>query len=112
MLGGLGNLAGMLKQAKEMKGRMEQIQAELAVRRHTAEAGGGAVTATVDGKGTLVDVKIRPEATRDVELLEDLIKAAVGAAVSKAHQEMKDEMARLTGGLNIPGLSQMLGGGP
>jgi hypothetical protein len=111
MLGGLGNLAGMLKQAKEMKGRMEQIQSELAARRHSAEAGGGAVSAVVDGKGTLVDVKIKPEATGDVELLEDLIKAAVGAAVDKAHQEMKEEMAKLTGGMNIPGLSDMFGGG-
>ncbi len=111
MLGGLGNLAGMLKQAKEMKGRMEQIQSELAARRHSAEAGGGAVSAVVDGKGTLVDVKIKPEATGDVELLEDLIKAAVGAAVDKAHKEMKDDMAKLTGGMNIPGLSEMLGGG-
>ena len=111
MLGGLGNIAGMLKQAKEMKGRMEQIQSELAARRHSAEAGGGAVSAVVDGKGTLVDVKIKPEATSDVELLEDLIKAAVGAAVDKAHNEMKDEMAKLTGGMNIPGLSEMLGGG-
>ena len=111
MLGGLGNLAGMLKQAKEMKARMEQVQAQLAAQRYTSEAGGGAVRATVDGRGALVDVKIKPEATGDVELLEDLVKAAVGAAVTRAHEEMRQEMARLTGGLNIPGLSEMLEGG-
>ena len=71
MLGGLGNLATVLKQAREMKGRMEQIQAELAARRYTSEAGGGAVSATVDGKGTLMDVKIQPQAAGDVELLEE-----------------------------------------
>ena len=109
MLGGLGNLAGMLKQAKEMKGRMEQMQAELAAARHTADAGGGAVTATVDGKGTLVDIKIQPEAARDVELLEDLIKSAVGAAARKAHETMKAEMSKLTGGIDLPGLTDALG---
>ena len=110
MLGGLGDLAGMFKQAKEMKGRMEELQAELKDRRHTAEAGAGAVTATVDGRGALVDIKIRPEATQDVELLEDLVKAAVGAATKKSHQDMQNEMAKLTGGLNVPGLTDMLGG--
>ena len=111
MLGGLGNMAQVFKQAREMKDRMERIQADLAARRHTAEAGGGAVTAIVDGKGALMDIKIKPEAAGDIELLEDLVKAAVGAATERAHAEMKSEMASLTGGLNIPGLSDMLGGG-
>ncbi len=109
MLGGLGNIAGMLKQAKEMKGRMEQIQAEIAARRHTSEAGGGAVTVTVDGRGALVDIKIKPEAAADVELLEDLIKASVGAATKKAQDDMRAEMSTLTGGLDLPGLSELLG---
>jgi len=110
MLGGLGDLAGMLKQARQMKSRMDELQAELAARRHTADAGGGAVAATVDGRGTLVDVKIQPTATQDVELLEDLVKAAVGAAAKKAQQEMQQEMSKLTGGLNVPGLTDLLGG--
>ncbi|MHC4063787.1 MAG: YbaB/EbfC family nucleoid-associated protein [Planctomycetota bacterium] len=110
MLGGLGDLAGLLKQAKEMKGRMEEIQAELAASRHTADAGAGAVAATVDGKGALVDIKIQSAATQDVELLEDLIKAAVGAAVKKSQQQMQEQMTKLTGGMNIPGLTDMLGG--
>jgi DNA-binding YbaB/EbfC family protein len=109
MLGGLGNLTAMLKQAKEMKGRLEQMQAEAANLRFTGEAGGGAVVATVDGRGCLVDIKIKPEATSDVELLEDLIKAAAGAAVAKWHQGMKSEMAKLTGGVDIPGLSDLFG---
>ncbi|MFQ5491753.1 MAG: YbaB/EbfC family nucleoid-associated protein [Phycisphaerae bacterium] len=110
MLGGLGNLTEMLKQAKDMKGRLEQVQADLAKQRHTGDAGGGAVTATVDGKGHLVDIKINPESTADVELLEDLVKGACAAASRKAADHAQAEMAKLTGGLNIPGLSDMLGG--
>ena len=110
MLGSLGNMMGVLKQAKELQSRVGEVQAELATKRFTADAGGGAVTVTVDGKGTVVDVKIAPSATGDVELLEDLIKAAVCAAMGKSQDAMKQEMAKLTGGLNIPGLSEMLGG--
>ncbi len=110
MLGGLGNLTEMLKQAKDMKGRMEQIQADLATQRHSGDAGGGAVAVTVDGKGHLVDIKITPEAANDVELLEDLIKGACAAASRKATEHAQAEMVKLTGGLNIPGLTDMLGG--
>lgn len=110
MLGGLGNLAGMLKQAKEMKGRLEEMQAELANKRFEGEAGGGGVTATVDGRGNLVDIKITPDAAADVELLEDMIKAAVGTAARKSQEGVQNEMSKLTGGLNIPGLDDLLGG--
>ncbi len=111
MLGGLGDLAGLMRQAKQMKGRMDELQVELTTRRYAAESGAGAVTATVDGKGTLVDIRIKPEATADVELLEDLIKAAVGTAVKRAQQEMQAEMSKLTGGMNIPALGNMFGAG-
>lgn len=110
MLGGLGNLGGLFKQAKEMQGRLAEIQKTLAERRFEADAGGGAVVATVDGKGTLVDIKIEPGAAEDVELLEDLIKGAAAAAAKKAMEGAKQEMARLTGGINIPGLGELLGG--
>ena len=111
MLGGLGNLAGMLKSAKELQGNIAKLQAELAARRYHGDAGGEMVRATVDGKGTLVDIKIDPEATKDVELLEDLVKAAVGAATTKSQEAMKAEMASMTGGMNLPGLTDMLGQG-
>lgn len=110
MLGGIGDIAGLLKSAKELQGNMSKLQEELASRRYDGDAGGGMVRATVDGKGALLDIKIDPQATSDVELLEDLVKAAVGAAVSKSHEAMKGEMASLTGGLNVPGLSDLLGG--
>jgi len=109
MLGDLGNMLGALKQAKAIQSRMGEMQTELAARRFTAETGGGAVAATVDGRGTLVDLKIAPSATGDVELLEDLVKAAVCAAVTRAQEAMQQELARLTGGLNIPGLGEMFG---
>lgn len=111
MFGNLGNLAGILKSAKEMQGQMAKLQEELAGRRYEGDAGGGMVRATVNGKGTLVDIKIDPQAAGDVELLEDLVKAAVGAAVTKSQEAMKSELASLTGGLNLPGLTEMLGGG-
>ena len=110
MLKGFGNLVDILKNAKDIQARMEEVQKELALRRFDAEAGGGAVRITVDGKGSVVDVKIDPAATQDVELLEDLVKAAIGAAVARAHNAMRDEMGRLTGGLNLPGLNDMLSG--
>ena len=111
MLGSLGNLAGIMKTAKDLQANMQKVQSELANRRFEADAGGGSVHVTVDGKSTLIDIKIDPEAAKDVELLEDLVKAAVGAAMKKSQEAMKTELAGLTGGLNIPGLNEMLGGG-
>ena len=111
MFGGLGNLAGILKSAKELQGNLARMQEQLAAQRFEAAAGGGAVRAVVDGRSSLVDIKIAPQATADLELLEDMVKAAVAAAAAKAQEAMKQEMSALTGGMDIPGLSQMLGGG-
>ena len=112
MFGKLGDMAGMLKQAKEMQARMKEMQDRVAASKFDAESGAGAVKATVNGKLELVGVKIDPETikTGDVEMLEDLVKAAVVAAQTKAAQGMKDEMKNLTGGMNIPGLENMFGG--
>jgi DNA-binding YbaB/EbfC family protein len=111
MFGNLGNLAGLLKSAKTLQSQMTKLQQELANRRFEADAGAGLVRAVVDGKGNLVDIKIEPKAAQDVELLEDLVKAAVAAACMKSQEAVQAEMAAMTGGLNIPGLSQMLSGG-
>lgn len=110
MLGGLGNMANLLKSAKNMQGQMAKLQEELAKKRIDGESGGGLVKATVDGRCTLVDIRIDPKAVEDVELLEDLVKAAVGAAISKSQEAMKQELSALTGGMNIPGISDMFGG--
>ncbi len=111
MLGGLGNLAGLMKQAKSLQENMQKIQESMARQHFEADAGAGMVRAQVNGKGELLQVKIDPKATEDVELLEDLVKAAVGAATRRAHEGMKEEMAKLTGGLGIPGLSELMGQG-
>jgi len=110
MLGGLGNIGGLLKQARQMQERMAGLQKEMAARRFEGESGGGAVTANVDGKGTLVKIKIQPDATSDVELLEDLIASAVRLASEKAQEAMKQEMSSLTGGIDLPGMSELFGG--
>jgi hypothetical protein len=111
MLGGLGNLAGLMKQAKSMQENMHKMQETLTQQRYEGDAGAGMVKVVVNGKCEMVDIHIDPKAAEDVELLEDLIKAAVAAATQKAHEGAKEEMSKLTGGLNIPGLNEMLGGG-
>ena len=111
MFGGIGNLAGMLKQAKSLQENMQKVQETLAQQRFVAEAGAGMVRAQVNGKGDLIQVKIDPGATSDVELLEVMIVSAVGAATQKAQEALKTEMSRLTGGLNLPGLTELMGQG-
>ena len=111
MFGGLGNMAEMLKKAKSLQENIQKMQNELAEKRFEADAGAGMVRAQVNGKGELIQIKINPEATEDIELLEDLVVAAVGAAAQKAQESAKSEMAQLTGGFNLPGLTEMLGQG-
>lgn len=110
MFGKLGDIAGMMKQAKEMQGRMKDMQDQLAAARFEAETGAGAVRATVTGRLELVDLKIDPASAGDVEMLEDLIKSAVCAAQAKAAEGVKAEMQKMTGGMNLPGLDGLLGG--
>lgn len=111
MFGALGDMMGFAKQAKALKERMEALQAEIASRSYEGDAGAGAVTARVSGRGELLAVKIRPEVVNpsDVEMLEDLIRAAVTAATRKSQEAMKEELAKLTGGMNLPGLGSLMG---
>ncbi len=108
-MAGFGDLAGMMGKVQQMQADMKQLQDELAEKRVEASSGGGMVTAEVNGRGDLLGIKIDPEVLDpgDLEMLEDLIKAAVNAAVAKSQQQMKDEMAKLTGGLNLPGMDQL-----
>lgn len=112
MFGSLGNLAGIMKQAREMQTRMQEMQTTIGQLRFEAESGAGAVRATVNGRLELTDLKISPatQTSSDVEMLEDLVKAAVAAAQRKAADGVKAEMQKLTGGLNLPGLEGLLGG--
>jgi len=111
MFGGLGNLAEMMKQARSLQENLQKMQEELAARTYDGDAGAGMVRAEVNGKMELTRIKIDPAAAGDVELLEDLVVAAVSAATRKAQEGAKGEMSKLTGGLNLPGLSDLLGQG-
>lgn len=99
-------LAGIMKQAQMMQQRMAKLQEEASNRTASASAGGGAVTATVSGKNQLVSLEIKKEAVdpEDVEMLQDLVVAAVNEALANVQTEMSQEMSKVTGGINIPGL--------
>ncbi len=111
MFGSLGNMASILKQAQEIPKRLKEMQERLAGMTFDGEAGAGAVVATVNGKMDLVRLQIKPEVVRpeDREMLEDLVVAAVSAAAAKARQALQEETAKITGGLNLPGLEGLLG---
>ena len=106
---GLGDMAGMFGKVQEMQAKMKQMQEEAQKKTVEASSGGGMVTAKVNGKGDLLDLKIDAAVVdvNDLEMLEDLIKAAVNAAVAKSHQMLQEEMGKLTGGLNLPGMDQL-----
>lgn len=110
MFGALGNFKDMLKSARELQGNLAKLQEEMAARRYEGVSGGEMVRATVDGRGNLVDLKIDPKAVADVELLEDLVKAAITTASNKAQDGMKEGMAALTGGMDLSGFGKLLGG--
>ena len=105
MHGGM-NHAAMMKQAQKMQQQMLRMQQEQEAKTFTAQAGGGMVAATVNGKHELVSLQINPEAVDpdDVEMLQDMIIAAVNEATRAADAEAADNMSRLTGGLNLGGL--------
>jgi DNA-binding YbaB/EbfC family protein len=103
--GGMGNMNNMIKQAQKMQKDMMKVQEELELRQIEASAGGGAVTVVVTGKKELVSIAIKPEVVdpEDVEMLQDLILAAVNEAIRKAEEMVSSEMGKLTGGLGLPG---------
>lgn len=100
------NFGNIMKQAKKMQERMMQLQEELASRTVEATAGGGMVAVTVNGKFELLSLKIDREVVnpQDVEMLQDLIMAAVNEGVRKAQEMAAAEMGKVTGGMQIPGL--------
>lgn len=101
--GGGGMNMNMIKQAQKMQAEMMKMQAEMEEKTHTAKAGGGMVTATVNGKYELVSIEIDPEAVdpEDVEMLQDMIVAAVNEAVRTAQNAANESMSKITGGLNL-----------
>ena len=108
---GMGGFGGgmnmnMMKQAQKMQQDMLKMQEELEVKQYEAAAGGGVVKAVVNGKHEVVSLTIDPEAVdpEDVEMLQDMVVAAVNEAMRKAEAEASQNMSRLTGGLNLGGL--------
>ena len=105
MPGGM-NQAAMMKQAQKMQQELLRMQQEQESKTFTAKAGGGMVAATVNGKHELVNLEINPEAVDpdDVDMLQDMIIAAVNEAMRTADAEAQNNMSRLTGGMNLGGL--------
>ncbi len=103
----MANFGNIIKQAQQMQAKMARLQEELAKRTVEASAGGGMVTAVVSGRNELVSLRIEKDVVNpdDVEMLQDLIVAAVNEGVRKAQEMATAEMSKLTGGLNIPGLT-------
>ena len=101
-----GNMNSLMKQAQKFQQQMEEMQKDLENKRFEASVGGGAVTVVANGKKQLIEVKIKPEVVDpdDVEMLEDLIMSACNQALKIAEDETSNEMGKLTGGLNMPGL--------
>ena len=103
---GGGNMNSMMKQVQKMQQQMEAAQREIEEKEIESTSGGGAVNVVVTGKKVLKSLKIDPEVVDkdDVEMLEDLIVAAINEAFRKADEASEQEMKKVTGGINIPGL--------
>ena len=104
-MGGMGGInMNMIKQAQKMQQDMAKMQAELEEKEYTAQAGGGMVEAVVTGKRVVKSIKVDPEAVDpdDVEMLQDMIVAAVNEALRAAESDMASSMQSITGGLGLP----------
>ena len=104
--GGPSNMQGVIKQAQKMQERMAELQAELDEREYDFTVGGGMITIKMNGKKEMQSIEIKPEVVDpdDIEMLEDLVAAAINATVKQVDETAEAEMGKLTGGLNIPGL--------
>ncbi len=102
--GGMPDMNSMMKQAQQMQKKMAELQEELEGREFEATAGGGAVNVVVSGKKEIKAIKIKPEVVDpdDVEMLEDLVIAAVNEALRTADETVNQEMGKLTGGMGMP----------
>lgn len=100
---GMGN---MMKQAQQLQSKMMKLQEELAERTVESSSGGGMVKVTANGRQQILSIQIEKEVVDpdEVEMLQDLVQAAINDALAKAQEMVSSEMGKLTGGLNIPGL--------
>ncbi|MCX5885944.1 MAG: YbaB/EbfC family nucleoid-associated protein [Proteobacteria bacterium] len=100
------NMGSIMKQAQKIQAEMARVQDELSRKTVEASAGGGMVTVVANGKQEIISVKIEPEVVTsgDIEMIQDLVLAAVNEALKKSQEMTTEEMRKITGGLNIPGL--------
>jgi len=100
----MGNMSGMMKKVQKLQADMAKLQEELKLRTIETSAGGGAVTVVINGDKQFQSIKIDPSAVdpQDVEMLEDIVLAAINEAIKKVDDMMAQEMGKLTGGLNLP----------
>jgi DNA-binding YbaB/EbfC family protein len=106
MFGNMGNMGNMMKKMQKLQADMAKLQEELKARELEATAGGGAVKVVINGEKQVLSIKLDPSAVdpQDVEMLEDMILAAVNEALKKVDDMMAQEMGKLTGGLKLPGM--------
>jgi len=102
----IGNMGNIMNQAKKIQERLASVQEEMALKTIDGSAGGGMVTVTANGRQEIVSLKIEPEVVNpeDIEMLQDLVQAAVNDALRKSQEMVQQEMSKITGGLKIPGL--------
>jgi DNA-binding YbaB/EbfC family protein len=102
----MNNMKQLMKQAQQMQNKMAKMQEEMALKTIEASAGGGMVKVMANGKQEVVSIHIEKEVVDpdDIEMLQDLILAAVNEALSQSQKMVSAEMSKLTGGMNIPGL--------
>lgn len=110
MKGKMPNMGNIMKQAQQFQSKMAKLQEELGERTVEATAGGGMVTVTASGKQEIVAIRIEREVVdpEDVEMLQDLIQAAVNDALNRAKEMVNEEMGKLTSGLNLPNIPGLM----
>ncbi len=107
---GMPNMGNIMKQAQQFQAKMAKLQEELGERTVETTAGGGMVTVTASGRQEIVSIRIDPEVVdpEDVEMLQDLIQAAVNDALNRAKEMVNEEMGKLTSGLNLPNIPGLM----
>ncbi len=107
MFKGIGNMASMFRQAQQIGGKMDEINAQLKSRRVSGTAGGGMVEVEANGLGEVLKIRIEPTLT-DREMIEDMLPAAINQASAKSKELHMEMMQSLTGGMDLPGLNDMI----
>ncbi len=107
---GMPNMGNLMKQAQQFQNKMAKLQQELEKKTIEATSGGGMVTVVVNGQQELISIKIDPEVVdpEDIDMLQDLVLAAVNDGMARAKKMVNDEMGKLTGGLNLPNIPGLM----